>query len=194
MSRPSGSAARRPPAPSGRAAARGSADGPASSRLRDDGPALLPHELRDVVRPAPTLATRPRSLPPGEWLRPRPGARGGARPLIRVANARLDLVEEALDLLGPGRKDARREPVLRLVGLGDGLVEPRHLADREQRHEHLLEEQRRRERQLDDGRRHVVAAVEHAPRQPGAAEQRSEEHTSELQSLAYLVCRLLLEK
>src|SRR6266404_6030011 len=29
-------------------------------------------------------------------------------------------------------------------------------------------------------------------RQPG--QQRSEEHTSELQSLAYLVCRLLLEK
>src|SRR2546425_3301136 len=27
-----------------------------------------------------------------------------------------------------------------------------------------------------------------------ALEQRSEEHTSELQSLAYLVCRLLLEK
>src|SRR2546423_4276920 len=27
-----------------------------------------------------------------------------------------------------------------------------------------------------------------------AANQRSEEHTSELQSLAYLVCRLLLEK
>src|SRR2546425_6259337 len=44
----------------------------------------------------------------------------------------------------------------------------------------------------------------HAPHQPvlvddGAArvdqrDQRSEEHTSELQSLAYLVCRLLLEK
>src|SRR2546425_2960761 len=29
---------------------------------------------------------------------------------------------------------------------------------------------------------------------PVAAEKRSEEHTSELQSLAYLVCRLLLEK
>src|SRR2546425_4690459 len=29
---------------------------------------------------------------------------------------------------------------------------------------------------------------------PLAAEIRSEEHTSELQSLAYLVCRLLLEK
>src|SRR2546425_7076556 len=28
----------------------------------------------------------------------------------------------------------------------------------------------------------------------GRGEQRSEEHTSELQSLAYLVCRLLLEK
>src|SRR5687767_15639489 len=35
-----------------------------------------------------------------------------------------------------------------------------------------------------------------APRPQGAAEHgdRSEEHTSELQSLAYLVCRLLLEK
>src|SRR2546425_3655558 len=29
---------------------------------------------------------------------------------------------------------------------------------------------------------------------PCAAQDRSEEHTSELQSLAYLVCRLLLEK
>src|SRR5687767_15740641 len=29
---------------------------------------------------------------------------------------------------------------------------------------------------------------------PGTFEMRSEEHTSELQSLAYLVCRLLLEK
>src|SRR5687767_15520991 len=29
---------------------------------------------------------------------------------------------------------------------------------------------------------------------PGLAQARSEEHTSELQSLAYLVCRLLLEK
>src|SRR2546425_9005460 len=31
-------------------------------------------------------------------------------------------------------------------------------------------------------------------RLPGATSRRSEEHTSELQSLAYLVCRLLLEK
>src|SRR2546425_4988739 len=33
-----------------------------------------------------------------------------------------------------------------------------------------------------------------APRVQGDADVRSEEHTSELQSLAYLVCRLLLEK
>src|SRR5687767_15296691 len=31
-------------------------------------------------------------------------------------------------------------------------------------------------------------------RRVGAGDRRSEEHTSELQSLAYLVCRLLLEK
>src|SRR2546425_9488374 len=32
------------------------------------------------------------------------------------------------------------------------------------------------------------------PRSPPCVSLRSEEHTSELQSLAYLVCRLLLEK
>src|SRR2546425_3503639 len=38
-------------------------------------------------------------------------------------------------------------------------------------------------------------AVQPAPAShPRAAPPRSEEHTSELQSLAYLVCRLLLEK
>src|SRR2546425_6897709 len=34
----------------------------------------------------------------------------------------------------------------------------------------------------------------HDPCAPDSAKSRSEEHTSELQSLAYLVCRLLLEK
>src|SRR5687767_15183764 len=34
----------------------------------------------------------------------------------------------------------------------------------------------------------------HPGREVGAVAARSEEHTSELQSLAYLVCRLLLEK
>src|SRR2546423_2317640 len=34
----------------------------------------------------------------------------------------------------------------------------------------------------------------HAPRPRAVERVRSEEHTSELQSLAYLVCRLLLEK
>src|SRR2546423_4106156 len=49
----------------------------------------------------------------------------------------------------------------------------------------------------DDGLRRPARAVAH----PGASRSdprrlvlRSEEHTSELQSLAYLVCRLLLEK
>src|SRR2546425_4967860 len=60
--------------------------------------------------------------------------------------------------------------------------------------------------------RPVVAGAEHQPVEPrahvppaarqgscrspvrGHREERSEEHTSELQSLAYLVCRLLLEK
>src|SRR2546425_5128344 len=40
--------------------------------------------------------------------------------------------------------------------------------------------------------KHVEIPERHPLDQPGAS--RSEEHTSELQSLAYLVCRLLLEK
>src|SRR3989441_8942155 len=44
----------------------------------------------------------------------------------------------------------------------------------------------------------LVALDSSSPLKPeelkSLAEQRSEEHTSELQSLAYLVCRLLLEK
>src|SRR3989441_8485233 len=42
-----------------------------------------------------------------------------------------------------------------------------------------------------------VLAIFHGPHgyiSPSAYTERSEEHTSELQSLAYLVCRLLLEK
>src|SRR2546425_8723974 len=49
-------------------------------------------------------------------------------------------------------------------------------------------------RRLDNS---VAASVDipEFPVLPGAARRpRSEEHTSELQSLAYLVCRLLLEK
>src|SRR3712207_7056559 len=40
----------------------------------------------------------------------------------------------------------------------------------------------------------VVGEEPHRPVEPPAARQRSEEHTSELQSRQYLVCRLLLEK
>src|SRR3712207_7800834 len=47
-------------------------------------------------------------------------------------------------------------------------------------------------------RRHPAAAGRHRPRTgigpPHRLRQRSEEHTSELQSRQYLVCRLLLEK
>src|SRR5205823_7426608 len=51
-----------------------------------------------------------------------------------------------------------------------------------------------RSRYLPPGIRRVTpAGALRSPRQPSRA-GRSEEHTSELQSLAYLVCRLLLEK
>src|SRR2546425_6513958 len=45
-------------------------------------------------------------------------------------------------------------------------------------------------RPVDEAVRHDVEGHVHL----GRGDRRSEEHTSELQSLAYLVCRLLLEK
>src|SRR5687767_15266143 len=58
---------------------------------------------------------------------------------------------------------------------------------------------RLRDRDLSDSRR-WIDRLNPRPEAPGSAGcagkgiKRSEEHTSELQSLAYLVCRLLLEK
>src|SRR5687767_15754320 len=49
----------------------------------------------------------------------------------------------------------------------------------------------------DEPVKHVDRAGQHVGRLPAGEDDqlpRSEEHTSELQSLAYLVCRLLLEK
>src|SRR2546425_9186372 len=51
----------------------------------------------------------------------------------------------------------------------------------------------RRRRNLRDFREKLVRAIQ-LSRSRVSIRQRSEEHTSELQSLAYLVCRLLLEK
>src|SRR5205823_10001037 len=45
---------------------------------------------------------------------------------------------------------------------------------------------------IDDG--YIYGTVVQNPYEFGKRSVRSEEHTSELQSLAYLVCRLLLEK
>src|SRR3712207_8403905 len=44
------------------------------------------------------------------------------------------------------------------------------------------------------GGRHLVRRARRLVRRRGGALRRSEEHTSELQSRQYLVCRLLLEK
>src|SRR6266545_5063084 len=94
------------------------------------------------------------------------------------------LLKNTLDLVGGDRAHAEQP------GLGAGQVDdarcrpPARLAGVEEHvgvgkvpHDHV-----------DAGRRRLAGAV-------GAGDgERSEEHTSELQSLAYLVCRLLLEK
>src|SRR5258705_8607389 len=47
---------------------------------------------------------------------------------------------------------------------------------------------------LQRDREHAHDPAQHRPQRNEFTERRSEEHTSELQSLRHLVCRLLLEK
>src|SRR5437762_6468498 len=90
----------------------------------------------------------------------------------------------ALLLAGPlgGAAPAAAEKVLRIANMG----EPESLDP----HKTSTTGESRILRQLFEG------LLVHDPKAnvaPGAAESRSEEHTSELQSPMYLVCRLLLE-
>src|SRR5687767_15662061 len=54
--------------------------------------------------------------------------------------------------------------------------------------------QRRHDLRVEGRARRCLQRTAESGRQAAGADVRSEEHTSELQSLAYLVCRLLLEK
>src|SRR5688500_16367654 len=61
-------------------------------------PALLAHELRQVVVPERALARRAARLPAAERLRARPRAGGSTRAPVDVDDAGLDAVEERVDL------------------------------------------------------------------------------------------------
>src|SRR2546425_3261757 len=65
---------------------------------------------------------------------------------------------------------------------------------RDGRRRHLEQHGARRGRDPGRPQRRLAQTVEVGAHRKEAREARSEEHTSELQSLAYLVCRLLLEK
>src|SRR3712207_8830101 len=81
----------------------------------------------------------------------------------------------------------RSSPVRRVLGADQlpGLVDPVHQVTTLVRQQHPDLMLAPREPSVHRGPELV---------QPGAGARRSEEHTSELQSRQYLVCRLLLEK
>src|SRR3712207_8689039 len=68
----------------------------------------------------------------------------------------------------------------------------------QQQHERVDHQQQQTERQQDEGERQELDDRSHdrvdETEHERDADERSEEHTSELQSRQYLVCRLLLEK
>src|SRR5205823_8584304 len=76
----------------------------------------------------------------------------------------------------------------------------RHRHSDQARSEQLQRDNERLQREIEDLRRKIAERdqqIADAEKQIADLERqlaRSEEHTSELQSLAYLVCRLLLEK
>src|SRR3712207_8791179 len=80
-----------------------------------------------------------------------------------------------------------------LLGLDrQGQNAPRCSSGRDRRRLSVGKQPYRIERRIRRGKRIPRLPGEHHPR--GLAAKRSEEHTSELQSRQYLVCRLLLEK
>src|SRR6266568_4730183 len=84
-STPSGPAAPRSPAPWVRAGRPRCAGSPS---CLDHRAALLPQELRDVVRAAAALTRGARAFPSRERLRPGPGAGGRPGALVHVADTR----------------------------------------------------------------------------------------------------------
>src|SRR6185503_11616502 len=87
------------------------------------------------------LAGRARALPAPERLdaRPRAGGRTGAA--VDVQDARLDLVQEALDLRLVLAVHARRQPVDRVVREAQRLVQRLDRLDGRERREQLVLEQ-----------------------------------------------------
>src|SRR5204862_5793902 len=97
--------------------------------LSNPHPALFPHELLDVVRAAGPASRRAAGLPPAERIDPgpRPCRRAGAS--VHVGDARLDAIEELLNLAVVFGEDAGCQPVLGTVGEIDGFVDGHDVAD-----------------------------------------------------------------
>src|SRR5215213_4664075 len=104
----------------------------------DNGAALFPHELRDVVGTAPSLSGRAGALPAAERLRAGPGPGGGAGALVGIAHAGLYLVEETADLGRVAREDSGGQPILHPIGLPYRVVEIVHLPDGDEWDEQLF--------------------------------------------------------
>src|SRR5687767_14521891 len=142
----------------------------ASSAL-DYGAALFPHELGDVIWPASSLAGRARPLPATERLRARPRTGGGPGALVSVAHAGFHLIEEPRNLGLLGREDAGRQTIFDPVGLGDGLVQTRHLAESKEGCEQFFPEEAAVEWEPGDGGGHEVASIEAIAPEPCSAKQ-----------------------
>src|SRR6266404_1271574 len=139
-------------------------------------------------------------------LDPRPGALPGSRPTMAVVQLGRRTVEADLQRqpVAWQRSERGQSSAVQQHAVGEHRGRRRVRAGAQDRndvgqqewlaagHEELLEPERSRLRDEPAHQLEIERPARGRRRRPYAA--RSEEHTSELQSLAYLVCRLLLEK
>src|SRR6185436_7531634 len=104
----------------------------------DERPALLAHELGDIVRSARGLSGRAAPLPAAERVDAGPCAGGGAGAAVDVDDARLDAVQELLDLLVVGREQPGGQAVVAAVREIERLVERAELPQAGDRQKHLV--------------------------------------------------------
>src|SRR3989449_8724858 len=182
---------------SGRAGCRTTA-----ARRRRRGPPPPPRVARGLVRqPGPQVPVHPRSCHRGEAShRHHADARPDQReerswtgpdkcPPESEEQTAIHVADAAAERLGRYRDHLAGERAHAVA------LEPRECGSghRERGCEHLVEVRPlEAQRLLDAEPRHELALCQHDAEQHAA--ERSEEHTSELQSRLHLVCRLLLEK
>src|SRR2546425_4880191 len=96
------------------------------------------HELQQIVWSSNSFARRSTTLPAAKRLRARPGACRCASFSVRICNAKVDVLEEAVNLALVVAKDPCCQSEVGIVRLLQSLVQALDLVDDNERQEQFL--------------------------------------------------------